>query len=93
MSRRFIKYPSKSVTANTQSSSLANDVTRLLAQSDNMIAQFRDAGREFDPYDALTGNEDMSQLLYSASVNFQADIQEAVDKYRDATTFNVSLRP
>ena len=93
MSRRFTKYPSKSITANTQTISLANDVTRLLAQSDNLINQFQDSGREFDPYAALAGDEDMSQILYDASVDFQAEIQAAVDKYRKATTFNVSLRP
>ena len=72
--------------------SLAQDVANILRTTDNIIADFN-ANEEFNPYDALTDNEGMSQKLYSASVNFQAEIQAAVDKFRDATTWSARLNP
>ena len=79
-----------SVTASTNSSnSLISDVTALLKQSDEIIANH---SGEFDPFSALDGTEDMSQRLYGASVNFQAAIQTAIDEYREATSFYVGLK-
>lgn len=95
MPRKFTAYPSKFPTtpikATTEKDKLANDVVALLSQSNRIVEDFLTDG-EFDPYATLTDSEDMSQQLYRASVNFQQAIQDAVDTYREATTFDVSLQ-
>ena len=78
------------VKSSTEVNPMVKEVSDLIMLSDAIIDNFKKKN-EFDPYAALDGSEDMSQILYTASVNFQATIQDAIDKYRNSTTFDVHL--
>lgn len=81
----------KYVRSNSQHENpMAQEVVNLLNKTDEIIDDFK-ANREFDPFSALTDNEDMGQQLYGASVTFQADIKEAIDKFRKSTTWSARL--
>ena len=70
---------------------LATEVANKLRVADGLIRNF-EATNEFDPFDALEGNEDMSQKLYGASVKFYQAVQDAVDEFDDDTSFYVGLK-
>ena len=78
------------VKSSTEVNPMVKEVSDLIMLSDAIIDNFK-KNNEFDPYAALDGSEDMSQILYTASVNFQATIQDAIDKYKNSTTFDVHL--
>lgn len=62
----------------TKETDLITQVTQKLQYAEKIIAQSSSEGFEFDPYDALTDNETMGQMLYRACVQFEAAIDDAI---------------